>query len=128
MIERYTNLRLTGNDLKKLEMKDIHDILKEEHLVLSGETCLENIKSLTQQIKRIQKAVKEKMRIQKPFDLLMTIPGIGEILALTIMLEVGDIGRFPSVGDFASYCRCVPSDRRSAGKSKGKGNTKNGNR
>ena len=128
MIERYTNLRLSGNDLKKLEMKDIEDILKEEHLVLSGETCLENIKSLTQQINRIQGAVKKKMKIQKPFDLLMTIPGIGEILALTIMLEVGEIGRFPTVGDFASYCRCVPSDRRSAGKSKGKGNTKNGNR
>jgi len=128
MIERYANLRLSGNDLKKLEMKDIEDILKEEHLVLSGETCLENIKSLTRQINRIQKAVKSKMRIHKPFDLLMTIPGIGEILALTIMLEVGDIGRFPSVGDFTSYCRCVPTDRRSAGKSKGKGNSKNGNR
>ena len=42
-------------------------------------------------------------------------------------LETGDIGRFPSVGDFASYTRCVGSERVSNGKKKGKGNTKNGN-
>ena len=56
------------------------------------------------------------------------MPGIGEILALTIMLEVGDIGRFAKVGDFVSYARCAPTDRRSNEKSKGKGNRKNGNR
>ena len=128
MIERYTSLRVSGNDLKKLELEELHEIFKEEHLFLSAEACLQNIKFSTRQITRIQKAVKEKMKIQKPFDLLMTVPGIGEILAMTIMLEVGDIGRFPKVGDFASYCRCVPTDRRSAGKSKGKGNSKNGNR
>jgi transposase len=53
--------------------------------------------------------------------------GIGPILAMTIMLEVGDIRRFPSVGQFASYCRCVDSERRSNGKKKGEANRKNGN-
>jgi len=56
------------------------------------------------------------------------VPGIGTILAMTIMLEVGDISRFPKVGNFASYCRCVSSQRLSDGKSKGSGNRKNGNR
>ena len=59
---------------------------------------------------------------------MLTIPGIGNILAMTIMLEVGDIGRFARVGNFASYCRSVSSKRISAGKSKGQGNRKNGNR
>ena len=54
--------------------------------------------------------------------------GIGEILALTIMLEAGEIRRFASVGNFASYCRCVGSQKISNGKKKGKGNTKNGNK
>ena len=58
----------------------------------------------------------------------MTVPGIGLILAMTIMLEVGDIGRFAQVGNFASYSRCVSSQRLSDGKSKGHGNRKNGNR
>ncbi|MGW8324779.1 MAG: transposase, partial [Desulfobacterales bacterium] len=52
----------------------------------------------------------------------------GDILALTIMLEVGDIRRFLKVGNFTSYCRCVPSQRLADGKSKGRGNRKNGNR
>lgn len=47
---------------------------------------------------------------------------------MTILLETGPIERFPDVGHFSSYARCVPSDKISNGKSKGKGNTKNGNR
>ena len=39
----------------------------------------------------------------------MVVSGIGDVLALTIMLEVGDIRRFATVGDFASYARCVGS-------------------
>ena len=44
------------------------------------------------------------------------------------MLEVGDIDRFPTVGDYSSYCRCVKSERFSNGKKKGNGNRKNGNK
>jgi transposase len=60
--------------------------------------------------------------------MLQTIPGIGDILGLTIMLEVGDIGRFPKVGDYSSYSRCVDSKRLSNGKKKGENNKKNGNK
>jgi len=59
---------------------------------------------------------------------LKTVPGIGPILALTIMLETGEIERFASVGNYASYCRCVGSHKISNGKRKGSGNTKNGNK
>ena len=59
--------------------------------------------------------------------LLKTAPGIGEILATLIMLEVGTIKRFADVGNFASYARCVDSTRLSNGKKKGQGNVKNGN-
>ena len=44
------------------------------------------------------------------------------------MLESGDIERFRSVGNYASYCRCVGSQKLSNGKRKGSGNTKNGNK
>jgi transposase len=63
-----------------------------------------------------------------PPGLSISTPGIGLILSLTIMLETGDIGRFPTVGDYASYCRCVNSKKISNGKKKGSGNTKNGNK
>jgi transposase len=45
-----------------------------------------------------------------------------------MMLESGDMRRFPGVGNFASYCRCVGSQKISNGKKKGSGNTKNGNK
>ena len=60
--------------------------------------------------------------------MLNTVPGIGETLATTIMLETGTIARFARVGNFSSYCRCVDSLRESNGKKKGEGNTKNGNK
>ena len=62
------------------------------------------------------------------FQSLLTLPGVGKVLGLTIMLEVGDINRFPTVGNYSSYCRCVKTERLSNGKSKGKGNKKNGNK
>ena len=49
-------------------------------------------------------------------------------MALTIILEAGHIERFPSVGNYSSYCRCVKSERFSNGKKKGIGNRKNGNK
>ena len=64
-------------------------------------------------------------------DLLMhlqSVPGIGPILGMTILLESGVIERFTSVGDYASYCRMVESVRLSNGKRKGHGNRKCGNR
>jgi transposase len=81
-----------------------------------------------EQIERLEKTVMERVKLKPEFKLLTTVPGIGHILALTIMLETGDITRFPSVGDYASYCRCVGSQKISNGKKKGSGNTKNGNK
>src|SRR5512135_3784615 len=59
---------------------------------------------------------------------LETLPGVGRILRMTITMEVGDIARFKSDGDFASYCRTVDSRRLSNGKQKGENNAKCGNR
>jgi transposase len=47
---------------------------------------------------------------------------------MTIMLETGTVGRFASAGQYASYCRCVKSEKLSNGKRKGSGNRKNGNK
>ena len=128
MIERHTSKRLSSSEIKKLEVPDLEIFFQNEHLILSAGANVAAIAFLTHHITRIQKAVRKKAKLREPFELLRSVPGIGEILALTIMLEVGDIRRFPTVGDFASYCRCVPTKRISNEKSKGKGNRKNGNR
>ena len=79
-------------------------------------------------IRQIEKIVKQQAKLRKEYEQLLTITGIGTILALTIMFEVGDIGRFKKVGNYSSYCRCVNSNRLSNGKKKGENNKKNGNR
>ena len=56
------------------------------------------------------------------------MPGIGEVIALTICLEIGNLSRFKGVGNYASYCRCVDSEQLSNDKKKGENNRKSGNR
>jgi transposase len=68
-----------------------------------------------------------KQTASRDFTLLQTTPGIGEYLGLTILHEIGDIARFPTVKDFLSYCRLVKGTVASAGKIKGLRGAKLGN-
>jgi len=61
------------------------------------------------------------------FHRLRSVPGIGKILALTILYEIHDIVRFPRVQDFVSYARLVRCEHSSAGKKLGTGGSKIGN-
>ena len=128
LISRCCGQRVSANEIRTFTVEDLRQLLKEEYVVLSAQANLDTIVFLKQQIVQLEKAIKNKVKLSKAFQQLMTVPGIGLILAMTIMLEVGDIGRFPQVGNFASYSRCVSSQRLSDGKSKGHGNRKNGNR
>ncbi len=128
LLQRCCAIKITANDIRNLTVKELQTWLEEEHLVLSAQSNLDSINFIKHKINVLEKAIKKKVKLTKPFQQLQTIPGIGNILAMTIMLEVGDIGRFPKVGNFASYCRCVSSQRLSDGKRKGSGNRKNGNR
>ena len=127
-IQRCCCVKISTGDIRNLKVEALEKWLKEEYLVISAQASLDTINFLKEKIKHIEKAIIQRVKLNKGFRQLLTIPGIGSILAMTIMLEVGDIKRFPKVGNFASYCRCVPSKRLSDGKSKGYGNRKNGNR
>ena len=83
---------------------------------------------LQEQIEVLEARLKERVSLRPEYRLLRTVPGIGEVLATTIMLEAGPVSRFAAVGNFASYCRCVDTLRESNGKKKGEGNGKNGNK
>ncbi len=86
------------------------------------------VNEITITIKTVEKTILSQVKLRPEFEKLTTVSGIGTILALTIMLEIGDIKRFKSVGNFASYCRCVDSKKISNKKKKGEGNRKNCNR
>ena len=100
----------------------------DSNLAFMAKNHLETVKFLQKTTKDIEKQVLSQVALRPEFQLLQSIPGIGNILALTIMLEVGDINRFKKVGCYSSYCRCVKSERISNGKKKGKNNKKNGNK
>ena len=76
----------------------------------------------------MEKVILAETKIREPFQVLTSTPGIGNVLGLTIMLEIGDINRFAAAGNYASYCRCVRSAKLSNNKKKGQGNRKNGNK
>jgi transposase len=63
----------------------------------------------------------------RDYTLLKTVPGIGQYLGLTLLYEIGDIARFPTVKDFLSYCRLVKGTVASAGRIKGLRGAKLGN-
>ncbi len=85
------------------------------------------IDTSTRQIDRIERWILKRYQLQEPFLNLLTLPGVGETLAITILLETGPIVRFRKVGSFVSYCRLVSSQWTSNDKIKGKGNANNGN-
>lgn len=82
---------------------------------------------LTEAINKIEREVQASTTPLPAYHVLQTLPGVGKILGLTITLETGDINRFPTAGDYASYSRCVDSKRLSNGKKKGTNNVRCGN-
>ena len=80
------------------------------------------IRALEAQLQRLTKQA-----APRDYALLQTVPGIGEHLGLTLLYEIGDIERFPTVKDFVSYCRLVKGTVASAGKIKGLRGAKLGN-
>jgi transposase len=84
---------------------------------------------LDQVIASLKHAVLRQARIEDPdtLELLQTIPGVGPILALTLLYELHDIERFSRVQDFLSYARLVKSQKASAGKVLGTSGNKIGN-
>ncbi len=128
MISRNIGDNMSCYAIKRLDEGAAESLFDSPYLVLAAKSNIAVIHFLKERIKLIEKAVKSRIKLREEFKCLLTIPGIGDILALTIMLEVGDINRFPQVGNYSSYCRCVKAERFSNDKKKDENNRKNGNR
>ncbi len=125
---RHLNNRLSSNKLKQLTQEQLALDFTDSNVCMAVSGNLVVMQCLTQQIKLIEISLKQQLKLKEAFIHLTSIDGIGLILALTIMLETGDISRFKKVGQYASYCRCVNGARYSNGKSMRNTNTKNGNK
>ena len=127
IIVRNTGVRLSAKRLNELTKEALQGMLPEADQVLAVTSSLAVLDCLRHQIKTLEQAVMKRLKHSPTYEQLLTVDGIGAILAQTIVLETGHIGRFPTVGNYASYCRCVKSTKISNGKRKGRGNVKNGN-
>lgn len=77
-----------------------------------------NLELFTSVQKKLTNTLREKPLIRERVERLMSIAGVGEIMALTWVLEVGDPVRFSSSRDAISYCGLCSAQRESAGKEK----------
>jgi len=127
ILARETGSRLSSAAVKRLTTEDVATLGLKEDIALAMRANVAIIGALNREIAQLEARLLANVKLRPDYALLKSVPGIGEVLAIVIMLETGDITRFAAVGNFASYARCVDSARYSNGKKKGEGNTKNGN-
>ena len=124
-IWRSTGIRVSCNTIRKA---DFEAELVDGYTRQAVDAGLAVLRTLQAEIQGLERSALDAVKLSDDFRILQTIKGVGPVLGLTIMLEVGDIRRFPGAGQFASYCRCVDARRMSNGKKKGTGNAKAGNK
>ena len=127
IVTRYENIKLTGTKLKSCDEQKLLSYIKDDNVKIAVKSRYHILQAVMEEILVLEKAILKSVKKDEAFTLLQTIPGVGPILAMTILLETGSMTRFKDVGNFSSYCRCVSSEKISNGKKKGENNSKNGN-
>jgi transposase len=69
---------------------------------------LAQLDGLSAQIRQFEQRLEELVEVTPEMQWLMTLPGVGVILAATVALEIGTVGRFPSADRLASYAGTTP--------------------
>jgi transposase len=102
------------------------DIPEEYRMTLTmyHQQCLQT----TNHRKQLEKYLKSKLRPTTTQQLLMSIPGIGEITGAIIAMETGSIDRFGDAKHYCSYCRLAPGAKDSGGKHAHRSGSKDGNK
>jgi transposase len=101
---RHLSYRLSNNKIKQLTCEQI----AQEHTANTAQAVtatLNVMNCLRNEIKQIESALLVQVKLRSEFKSLSSIDGIGNTLALSIMLETGDIKRFNKLGNYALYRR-----------------------
>lgn len=79
---------------------------------------LDQVAAIERAIDAIDTEVGERLEpFRKATELLVTMPGIGDVVAQSIVSEIGaDMGRFPSASHLVSWAALCPGNDESAGK------------
>lgn len=94
---------------------------EDEEVCASVEADLDLIAGYDEVIRRLEARLRKKALIhdRPAYDRLRSIPGVGKVLALVLLYEIEDIGRFGSHQRFCSYARLIRPKKTSAGKPSG---------
>jgi transposase len=104
----------------------LRDVMLPEQARESVATCLRMLDHYTEEIQKQNLLISEKARQDEQVPWLMTIPGIGELSAMMVLAEIGDLSRFANKEALCSYAGLVPRVRESAGKAARGGITRQG--
>ena len=106
--------------MKKRE-NEFREILKKQisyDAVLRLKLCLNIMSEIDNSIKFIENRIFNwaYTNRKREMELLMSVPGIGEISAVTLIAEIGDFNDFPTPSKLASWLGIVPNVYQSANK------------
>jgi transposase len=136
----YTRLRLMsvqygiplpeGYSIKrKTDRRTIIERFTDNNTAMKAEINIRQIEAYDADIRQIERKFRESNQegLQEQSKLLQSIPGMGSVLSMSILLEMHHWDRFPTVQQFSSYSRVVYCQRISNGKTVDKKHRKIGN-
>jgi transposase len=121
-------LSTSRNEIRLAQEDVLKASLSHPFVVTTASQQLERIELLSRQIAQLEHQALELSAHRGDYKRLLDISGIGKILALTILYEIGEISRFKDVRHFSSYCRLVPGVAQSGAVSRRGRASKQGNR
>jgi len=89
--------------------------LPEQTRWASGQ-LLAQLDFVSSQVRQLEERLEQLVKVSEAMQWLLTMPGVGVILAATIALEIGEVERFPSAMHLASYAGTTPRVHASGGK------------
>jgi transposase len=127
---RQLNLPPVSSDVKYQSKRgSIADTIPDEHVRRSVQADLELLDPLDATIRHLERdlEVAAQQHFAQELAVLQSIPGVGLIISLTVLLEIDTIERFDTRQQFCSYARLIAPPQESAGKKVGVGCRQRGN-
>ena len=88
------------------------------HTRYATERVLEQLEVVESQISLFEQRMREVLSKTAELEVVMSLPGVGFILGVVIVLEVGDARRFPTASHLASYAGTTPRVHSNGGKTR----------
>jgi transposase len=88
------------------------------HTAYATQHLLEQVEELDRRVREFEHRMRNVFKVTPEIQRLMTVPGVGLILAVVIALEVGDVARFATAEKLAAYAGTTPRVHASGGKTR----------